>query len=102
MVSLSSFSLCSSSPVGLPYLAPWWLPLIPGLLPTGEMGGVEFQETGSGVVYSPSILKTPGDTEGRVAAALPPVYWADHNWFSHLPSGFSWQRWLAERKYGGQ
>lgn len=70
--------------------------------PTEQRDGVELQETDPGLCFPPSILKTPGDTEGRVAAALPPAYWADHNWFSHLPSGFSWQCCLSGMKRGGQ
>lgn len=81
---------------------PWSLPLVPRLLPREELDDLEPQETGPGVSASLSIPKTPGDTEGGVAVALPPAYWADCNWFSHLPSGFSWQGCSAERKCGGQ
>ena len=88
--------------MGFAYLPPWWLPLAPRLLRAEQLDGLQCQETGPGVSASPSIFKTPADTEGGEAAALPPAYWADHNWFSHLPSGFSWQCCLAERKYGGQ
>ena len=101
-VSPSSSALSPNSPVCFAYLPPWWLPLAPRLLRIEQLDDLECQETGPGVSASPSILKTPGDTEGKEAAALLPAYWADHNWFSHLPSGFSWQCCLAERKYGGQ
>lgn len=50
--------------MGLPYLEPWCLPLVPGLLPTEHLDSLELQETGPGASVSLSIPKTPGDTEG--------------------------------------
>ena len=72
---LTSYSLSDflgpelSSPMGLAYLAPWWLPLVPGLLPAGQLDGLELQENGPGVSASPSTPKTPGDS----VAAAPPL-----------------------------
>lgn len=50
--------------MGLAYLAPLCLPLVPKLLQIEQLDGLELQETGPGMPAFPSILNTPGDTEG--------------------------------------
>lgn len=46
---------------------------------------------------SPRLQEPP---KVGLATALPPAYWANHNWFSYLPSGFSWQCCSSKMKCG--
>lgn len=99
-LSLSFLSLTSSGHRGFPYLGPWWLPPVPGMLPTEQLGGLELQQTGARVSASPSIGRLQENRRRGWTAALPPDYQADHNWFAHLPSRFSWRCCWIERRCG--
>lgn len=94
--SLSPFSSCSLDFPTLGHGGCFWLQ---GCSPTDSWMGWRFRKQ-----ILESLLALP--SQGSTLEVGPDCYTAtsaraDHNWFSHLPSGFSWQCCSAERRCGG-